>query len=89
MSWSVSLCGTKKAVLNKLEEEFNKYPLADAGEQAIKLLVRDTARLAVADFGDDTALELTASGSMSNYDAAKKTQAVSLNIKPLYGFLPE
>ncbi len=87
MSWSISLIGTKAAVLAKIDDEFAKHPLSDPTEQAIKIAAGALAKLAVADSGDDVALKLEASGSMSNYDAAKKTQQFKVEVVPLYGFV--
>ena len=93
MSWSVAAIGKPAAALKSLTEQFDRITCTEP-EQSIKSLVKTAIEKALAAYPESSAVDVRASGSQSQaygpdnkLAEGKFTNQLSVEIKPLYGFV--
>lgn len=86
MSWSVHAVGKAAAVGRKIAEQLAASKCVEP-EESIKKLVGEQVALALAAFPAHHAVKVQASGSQSTLADGTKTNALSVAIEPMYGFV--
>ncbi len=87
MSWSVSALGKPEAIAKKLAEDFAKITYLVPEEAAVKDAIADVVAKTLLTQAKGTAVDVSASGSLSTFVKGGKLHSVNLSIKTIYGFV--
>ncbi len=86
MSWSFSGVGKPAALADRARASLSNIKCREP-EETIKGKVAEIVEECLAAFPAGSAVQIEASGSQSTADDGTALNSLSLNIKPLYGFV--
>jgi hypothetical protein len=86
MAWSVSAVGRSEVVAASIASQIAGAK-CDEPEESIKNLIGQAIALALANYASGRAVKVTAHGSQYGAGGKPETNALSVQIEPIHGFM--